>query len=127
MFVIDVVEGTAKEAIPFMRSLIVKRPKYFTSEQKAILYMKSSNTIKNLESARISTPPLIERMGMKFYWKTNLLQTEKYWQNWFKDLNKNFLTSRLPKVLLLAAPDRMDKELTVAQMQGKFKLQVSKE
>lgn len=51
---------------------------------------------------------------MKYYWKTNLLLTEKYWNNWFKDLNKNFLTTHLPKVLLLAAPDRMDTELTVA-------------
>lgn len=76
--------------------------------------MKSSNTIKNLQSAKISTPPLFERTGMKYYWKTNLLLTEKYWTNWFKDLNKNFLTSHLPKVLLLAAADRMDTELTVA-------------
>ena len=30
----------------------------------------------------------------------------------------------MPKLLLLAASDRMDKELTIAQMQGKFKLSV---
>lgn len=109
-----------------MKSLIVSRPKYFTSEERAIQYMCSSKTIRNLNSAKISVPPLIQRMGMKFYWKTNLLLTEKYWDNWFQNLNKNFLTSPLPKVLLLAAPDRMDTELTVAQMQGKFKLNVSK-
>ncbi len=31
---------------------------------------------------------------------------------------------RVPKILLLAASDRMDKDLTIAQMQGKFKLNV---
>ncbi len=31
---------------------------------------------------------------------------------------------RVPKQLLLAGSDRMDKELTIAQMQGKFKLVV---
>lgn len=41
--------------------------------------MISSKTIKNLKSAKISTPPLLERTGMKFYWKINLLLTEKYW------------------------------------------------
>jgi protein phosphatase methylesterase 1 len=30
----------------------------------------------------------------------------------------------VPKILLLAASDRMDKDLTIAQMQGKFKLSV---
>ena len=30
----------------------------------------------------------------------------------------------MPKILLLAASDRMDKDLTIAQMQGKFKLSV---
>ena len=41
--------------------------------------MCSSKTIRNLMSAKISVPPLIKRTGMKFYWKTNLLLTEKYW------------------------------------------------
>lgn len=50
--------------------------------------------------------------------------TEKFWQEWFDGLNADFLGFGKPKVLLLAAADRMDKELTIAQMQGKFKLVV---
>lgn len=34
------------------------------------------------------------------------------------------MSVRIPKILLLAASDRMDKDLTIAQMQGKFKLSV---
>jgi len=35
-----------------------------------------------------------------------------------------FLGIRAPKLLLLAGVDRLDKELMVAQMQGKFQMQV---
>ena len=52
------------------------------------------------------------------------MQSEKYWLSWFKGLSELFIKSRVHKVLLLAERDRMDKDLTVAQMQGKFKLVV---
>jgi protein phosphatase methylesterase 1 len=39
-------------------------------------------------------------------------------------LTSIFLSLRLPKTLLLAGSERMDKELTVAHMQGKFKMLV---
>ena len=43
---------------------------------------------------------------------------------WFKGLTQSFLSIRIPKLLLIAEKERMDKELTIAQMQGKFKLVV---
>ena len=39
-------------------------------------------------------------------------------------MTQSFLDIRIPKLLLLAGAERMDKELTIAQMQGKFKLKV---
>jgi len=41
---------------------------------------------------------------------------------WFKNLSNIFLSIHIPKILLTAEKERMDKELTIAQMQGKFKL-----
>lgn len=41
---------------------------------------------------------------------------------WFKGLSHIFLNIHVPKVLLTAEKERMDKELTIAQMQGKFKV-----
>lgn len=41
---------------------------------------------------------------------------------WFEDLSKMFLSSKAVKMLILAGTDRLDKELTIAQMQGKFQL-----
>ena len=37
---------------------------------------------------------------------------------WFVGLSQQFLASSVPKLLLLAGVDRLDKELTVGQMQG---------
>lgn len=39
-------------------------------------------------------------------------------------MTKCFLSIKVPKILLLAGAERMDKDLTIAQMQGKFKLSV---
>jgi protein phosphatase methylesterase 1 len=39
-------------------------------------------------------------------------------------LSKKFLESRGGKLLLLAGTDRLDKELMIGQMQGKYQLQV---
>lgn len=60
----------------------------------------------------------------KYVWRTNLMATQPYWIEWFKGLTGAFLELPLKKQLLLAGSDRMDKELTVAHMQGKFYLQV---
>jgi len=56
-----------------------------------------------------------------------LLASKTYWKEWFTGLTKSFLSIKIPKLLLLAASDRMDKDLTIAQMQGKFKLSVVKD
>ncbi len=122
LFVIDIVEGTSMKALPYMRKLIISRPKYFTSLERAIRYMITSKTVNNIKSAKLSMPHLLQQTGMKYYWKTNLLFTEIYWKDWFKNLTQNFLNSFVPKVLLLASPDRLDKDLTIAHMSGQFRM-----
>lgn len=82
--------------------------------KEAIFYIIKSRTVSNKESARLSTPNLFIEKDGRFFWRTNLIQTEKYWNEWFKGLNHNFLNTNLPKILLLAEPDRMDKEFTIA-------------
>jgi protein phosphatase methylesterase 1 len=76
----------------------------------------------------VSIPPQlveIEHKGEKKYtWKVNLKETEKYWVDWFKNLSAIFLSVKIPKILVTAEKERLDKELTIAQMQGKFKLMI---
>ena len=130
LIVIDVVEGTAMEALPFMENIVHNRPDKFNSIQKGIEYMYKSGTIKNIESARISVPPLLkeeknEKTGKTVYkFKTNLLDSKPFWNEWFIGLTKAFLSCNIPKMLMLAGIERMDKDLTIAQMQGKYKLSI---
>ena len=66
-----------------------------------------------------------EKINAKFYeWKTDLMATKPYWTSWFEGLTEMFLKIEIPKQLLLAGSERMDKELTVAHMAGKFKMVV---
>jgi len=58
----------------------------------------------------------------KYVWRTDLMATQQYWKEWFRGLTKAYLECPLKKQLLLAASERMDKELTIAQMQGKFQM-----
>jgi protein phosphatase methylesterase 1 len=57
-------------------------------------------------------------------WRTNLAETKPFWENWFIGLSRKFLEARGGKLLLLAGTDRLDKELMIGQMQGKYQLQV---
>ena len=130
IIVVDVIEGSAMESLPFMRSVIEKRQNEFNTINEAIRYMASSQ-IRNLQSCRISIPPLLKQTKNKkgkkiFTWKTDLLATEKFWEDWYKDLSKEFLSIRTPKALILTDTNELDTPLTFGQMQGKFKLGVIK-
>jgi protein phosphatase methylesterase 1 len=60
----------------------------------------------------------------KWVWRTDLMASKPYWTEWFSGLTHTFLNVAMKKQLILAGSERMDKELTIAQMQGKFALKV---
>ncbi|EGC29196.1 hypothetical protein DICPUDRAFT_90599 [Dictyostelium purpureum] len=124
LVVIDVVEGTALQALSSMRSILAKRPKHFESVKDAIKWSISTGTIKNIESARVSVPSQIKlsKEDNKYHWIAQLEKTDIYWNDWFLGLSKEFLSNKVIKLLILAGTDRLDRELTIAQMQGKFQL-----
>jgi len=64
------------------------------------------------------------RSSRQWTWRTDLAATQPFWEGWFVGLSKKFLEARGGKLLLLAGTDRLDKELTIGQMQGKYALQV---
>lgn len=43
---------------------------------------------------------------------------------WFTSLSKLFLSARTARLLVLAGTERLDRELMIGQMQGKFQLSV---
>lgn len=167
--VIDVVEGTAMDALNSMQNFLRSRPKTFKSVENAIEWSVKSGQIRNVESARVSMVGQVKKCeeplsspGVSksisegiieeeeeeedeggesnhkrkkeddqeikkeclYTWRIELSKTEKYWEGWFKGLSSLFLTCSVPKLLLLAGVDRLDKDLTIGQMQGKFQMQV---
>uniref|UniRef100_A0A672HI27 Protein phosphatase methylesterase 1 n=1 Tax=Salarias fasciatus TaxID=181472 RepID=A0A672HI27_SALFA len=155
LVVIDVVEGSAMDALHSIQNFLKGRPKSFKSMEHAIEWSVKSGQIRNLESARVS-------MGVEIHcsetlsswkhdnadvsvfsshgnmmldvsclschsvykWRIDLSKSEKYWDGWFRGTSNLFLACNLPKLLLLAGIDRLDRDLTIGQMQGKFMMQV---
>lgn len=54
--VIDVVEGSALEALSSMQSFLRSRPQVFKSIQQAIEWSVRSGQIRNVDSAKVSMP-----------------------------------------------------------------------
>lgn len=171
--VIDVVEGTAMEALASMQSFLRSRPTHFKSIQHAIEWSIRSGQIRNVDSAKVSMPGQIVNCASgllatnelpladdneasapikftnplaisedaeletdeptpvptfkaptdltdnkKYRWRIELAHSEKYWTGWFQGLSQKFLDLPVPKLLLLASIDGLDRTLTVGQMQG---------
>ncbi|KAL2426193.1 Protein phosphatase methylesterase 1 [Exophiala dermatitidis] len=124
--VLDVVEGSAMDALRSMDTYLSTRPKSFPSLASGIEWHVKSRTIRNTTSARVSVPSLLQESEThdKWSWRTDLASTKPFWEGWFNGLSKKFLESQGGKLLLLAGTDRLDKELMIGQMQGKYQLQV---
>jgi protein phosphatase methylesterase 1 len=121
--VLDVVEGSAMDALQSMQTYLSTRPTGFATLEMGIEWHVRSRTIRNSTSARTSVPALLshdDREGnpRPWRWRTDLASTQPFWENWFVGLSKKFLEARGGKLLLLAGTDRLDTELTIGQMQG---------
>lgn len=123
--VLDVVEGSALEALSHMRTYLSSRPSIFSDLDEAITWHTRTRTIRNQESADVSVPSLLTQIpSSKFVWRTDLNSTSPWWEGWFKGMSEKFLKGRGAKMLILAGTDRLDRELMIGQMQGKFQLVV---
>ncbi|EMP23925.1 Protein phosphatase methylesterase 1 [Chelonia mydas] len=146
---IDVVEGTAMDALNSMQNFLRGRPKTFKSIENAIEWRcedaASPEVPKAIVEGIIEEEEEEEEEDYEgrgsvnkrkkeddtetkkehlYTWRIELSKTEKYWEGWFRGLSNLFLSCSTPKLLLLAGVDRLDKDLTIGQMQGKFQMQV---
>ncbi|XP_054457923.1 protein phosphatase methylesterase 1-like [Anoplopoma fimbria] len=154
---IDVVEGSATEALHSIQNFLKGRPKSFKSMDHAIEWSVKSGQISNLESARVSMVGQVKRCKVEeadrlqkagpvtdvvvepneelydqsydkenaatesvYMWRIDLSKSEKDWDGWFRGTANLFLACNLPKLLLLAGINRLDRELTIGQMQGEM-------
>ena len=87
--IIDVVEGTAMEALPFMEQIVKNRPVHFPDLPAVIKFGLLGGQVKDKRSARVSMPAQVKEVvdqptGLKKYvWRTDLLATKQYWTEWF--------------------------------------------
>lgn len=117
------------DALPFMEQVVKNRPADFPDLKSVVKYGLMSGQAKDRRSARVSMPSQVieqkaEDGSVKYVWRTDLLATKAFWEDWFKGLTKDFLGCQVKKELFLAGSERMDTELTIAQMQGKFQMMV---
>lgn len=117
---LDIVEETAILALNSMPLFISKRPKKFSSLNDAIVWHMGF-LLNNEDSAKISVPDLLKH---DLTWKMDLELTQPFWNTWFVDLSKNFLSFPNSKLLILSTHETLDKELIIGQMQGKYQLVV---
>lgn len=128
--VLDVVEGSAMDALQSMQTYLSTRPSGFASVASGIDWHIRTRTVRNSTSARASVPALLREedsmpgLERPWRWRTNLAATQPFWEDWFVGLSRKFLAAKGGKLLLLAGTDRLDTELTIGQMQGKYNLQV---
>ena len=135
--VLDIVERTAIESLASMAGYLKGRPATFPSLEAGIAWHVRTGSLKNVESARVSVPPLLTLLYNKpkddttstaarkiFNWRADLASTEPFWTGWFVGLSDRFLSSKGGKLLILAGTERLDKEMMIGQMQGKYALQI---
>ncbi|GLJ31087.1 hypothetical protein SUGI_0622230 [Cryptomeria japonica] len=124
LVVVDVVEGTAMASLVHMQKILSNRPLHFSSIEKAIEWSIKGGQLRNPESARVSVPSTLKFDDERqcYVWRTPLEKTEHHWKGWYEGLSEMFLSSPVAKVLLLAGTDRLDRSLTIGQMQGKFQM-----
>ncbi|XP_057450129.1 uncharacterized protein LOC130741296 [Lotus japonicus] len=124
LVVVDVVEGTAIASLMHMQKILSSRMQHFSSIEKAIEWTVRGGTLRNIDSARVSVPATLKYDDSKncYVYRTELDKSEQYWKGWYEGLSDLFLSSPVPKLLLLAGTDRLDRSLTIGQMQGKFQM-----
>ncbi|XP_059452850.1 uncharacterized protein LOC132183431 [Corylus avellana] len=126
LVVVDVVEGTAMASLMHMQKVLSSRMKYFSGIAKAIEWSVKGGSLRNVDSARVSIPTTLKYDDSKkcYTYRARLEETEQYWRGWYEGLSDKFLSCPVPKLLLLAGTDRLDRALTIGQMQGKFQMVV---
>lgn len=126
LVVVDVVEGTAMASLMHMQKILSNRVHHFPTIEKAIEWNVRGGSLRNIESARISIPGTVKYDDSQqcYRHRARLEETEQYWRGWYEGLSEKFLSAPVPKLLLLAGTDRLDRALTIGQMQGKYQMVV---
>ncbi len=137
MHLLAFIVETAVQSLSRMSSVIAEIPKSFKDIQSALKWTISSPhshhnaqaASKRLDAIEVSLSSQLKCNEEKgtLEWIADLENMSPYWGSWFKGLTTNFLSFPASRLLILATDtEYMDREMTIAQMQGKFQLAVVK-
>lgn len=76
--------------------------------------------LRNPDSACVSIPSQLvpeDPPGVGLRWRTDLAASQQHWDSWYVGLSELFLRCKATKALLLAGIERLDKTLTIGQIQ----------
>lgn len=129
---------TAIQALNRMPGVINEIPKSFKDLKTALKWtISSTHSHHNYQTAskRISAIEVsllsqltFDPITSSYKWITNLSSMSPFWDSWFVGLTDNFLKFPGSRLLILATDtEYMDREMIIAQMQGKFQLAVIRE
>lgn len=125
LIVIDIVEEAAMAALPLMGALLRTRPHSFATPDAAIRWALRAHLVRNRLSAAISVPAqLVPDSPSGFRWRCDLLRCQEHWPGWFQGLSLAFVAAPLPKVLVMAEREYLDRTLMIASMQGRFQTSI---
>lgn len=115
----------ATNELPLAEDVNDSNGSHITAPTSVYNHTTISEDTEETESTVTPPVPMQRQIREKNYtWRIDLSKSEKYWTGWFENLSEKFLELPVPKLLLLASIDGLDRTLTVGQMQGKFQLQV---
>ncbi len=121
--------ATADVGAPTAKATAVERLPTVTLADSIAEEAEDGGDGQNPQAAVESTPQPTALSGggdaaTAYTWRIDLMETEKHWPGWFQGLTDKFLSVPAAKLLVLAGVDRLDRDLTIGQMQGTFQMQV---
>lgn len=120
---LDASEGSALEALPGIeRGFLSRLPTNgFRTLSEAVEWALGASILRNRESAAISIPSQLQKVGDRWIWRIKLAATRPHWENWFRGMNNDFLACQSQRVLVMAGnSSRLDNQLMIAMMQGQY-------
>uniref|UniRef100_A0A0L0P6R4 Protein phosphatase methylesterase 1 n=1 Tax=Candidozyma auris TaxID=498019 RepID=A0A0L0P6R4_CANAR len=128
---LDIVEETAVRSLNKVSFFLKSRPRQFNDYEDAMYWHLNSKLLNNEESAKLSIYDLFTEDAQGcLKWRADLEGMAHFWGDWFLGMSEKFLrcdepmTKKIPKLLVLAGNEHLDKDLIIGQMQGKYQLLV---
>lgn len=124
LIVIDIVEETALRALSTMPAVLTERPSSFINLAEAIRWARRRRLNLLSEAAAISLPSQLVSETVTdgpWTWRVDLMKSRTHWLNWFHGLSAAFVACEgIPRLLVLAEREYLDRTLMIASMQGRF-------